>query len=70
MKERLAELIEHHKYAKQECWEALNELSQLDGSKMSEEEKSTLETTKYNIGLEYSLRAMLLEDLKDLQDEH
>lgn len=60
MKERIEQLIQHHKLAKQECWELINELREIN--KKDSEAKALIE----KFAQEYSLRSVFISDLEDL----
>jgi len=69
MKEnKLEELIEHHKHAKQEAWSLANELYSTDSTNMSEEQKRALREAKLSMDSEYSYRCLFISDLENLRE--
>ena len=68
MKEKLEELIQHHKHAKQEAWELAQELYRTDETRLSEDDLKVLEAAKRDMNSEYSWRALFLQDLESLRD--
>ena len=69
MKEKLEELIQHHKHAKQEAWELAQELYRTDETKLSEDDLKVLEAAKRDMNSEYSMRCLFVSELEDLRDE-
>jgi len=68
MKEKLENLIQHHKHAKQEAWELAQELYRTDETKLSEDDLKALEAAKRDMNSEYSFRCHFLSDLEDLRE--
>lgn len=66
MKERIEELIQHHKTAKEECNFLCNELYDIDDSKMSEEDKTSLESLKMRYAEESAWRGVFISQLENL----
>lgn len=62
----IQELIINHKTLKQECFEALQELSKIDESKLSEEEIATLRSSKIVLGEELHWRNIFIGELEYL----
>ena len=66
MKQKIKELIQEHKERKQECFEQLQELSKLSGTKISKEEKEVLRTSMFYLSQEYDLRSVFVSELEGL----
>ncbi len=66
MKQKIKELIQEHKERKQECFEQLQELSKLSGTKISKEEKEVLRTSMFYLSQEYDLRSVFVSELESL----
>ena len=66
MKQKIKELIQEHKERKQECFEQLQELSKLSGTKISKEEKEVLKTSMFYLSQEYDLRSVFVSELESL----
>ena len=66
MKQKIKELIQQHKERKQECFEQLEELSKLSGTKISKEEKEVLRTSMFYLSQEYDLRSVFIYELENL----
>ena len=66
MKQKIKELIQQHKERKQECFEQLEELSKLSGTKISKEEKEVLRTSMSYLPQEYDLRSVFVSELESL----
>ena len=66
MKQKIKELIQEHKKRKQECFEQLQELSKLSGTKISKEEKEVLKTSMFYLSQEYDLRSVFVSELESL----
>ena len=66
MKQKIKELIQQHKERKQECFEQLEELSKLSGTKISKEEKEVLRTSMFYLSQEYDLRSIFVSELESL----
>lgn len=66
MKERIKELIQHHKQSKLECQSLLEELNQIESSKLSYQEIDSLETSKVKLLEEMYLRSVFVTDLESL----
>ena len=64
MKQKIKELIQQHKERKQECFEQLEELSKLSGTKISKEEKEVLRTSMFYLSQEYDLRSVFVSELE------
>lgn len=60
MKEKIEQLIQHHKLAKQECWELINELREIN--KKDSEAKALID----RFTEEYAWRGVFISDLEDL----
>ena len=66
MKEKIEELIISYKQYKFECQCLLEELSQIDGSKLSYQEIDSLEESKLKLLEEAYWRSVMLSDLENL----
>jgi len=66
MKEKIEQLIQHHKLAKQECWELINELRAIGETSLTEDEAKDLNRTIEKYSEEYSWRGVFISDLEDL----
>ena len=66
MNEKIIQLIEEHKTYREECYELLKELNQLQGSKMSPKEKVTLREAVIKAEEEYLRRGLFIQDLENL----
>ncbi len=66
MENKIKELIEHYKLAKLEVYSLLEELNQIDVSKLSEEEINSLELSKARYMEEYAMRNIFINDLESL----
>lgn len=66
MKQKIEQLIQHHKLAKQECFELLQELYKLKDSDLSKAEKDGLEIAINRNENEIYLRSVFISDLEDL----
>lgn len=66
MKHKIQELINHHKIAKQEVEFLLEELNQIDGSKLSYIEIDSLEMSKLKYLDELYFRQLFIQDLENL----
>jgi hypothetical protein len=66
MKEEIENLIAQHRLLKQEVFEELSELSKINDSKISEEEKEALRTSLFCLSNELSVRNSLISDLENL----
>ena len=66
MKQKIKELIQEHKERKQECFEQLQELSKLSGTKISKEEKEVLKMSMFYLSQEYDLRSVFVSELESL----
>lgn len=59
-------LIEHNKSAKEEVWSMLNDLSNINDSKMSVEDREALLISKAELQKEYDMRGMFIGELNSL----
>lgn len=59
-------LIEHNKSAKEEVWSMLNDLSNINDSKMSVEDREALLISKAELQKEYDMREMFIGELNSL----
>lgn len=59
-------LIEHNKSAKEEVWSMLNDLSNINDSKMSAEDREALLISKAELQKEYDMRGMFIGELNSL----
>jgi predicted XRE-type DNA-binding protein len=66
MKEEIENLIAQHKLLRQEVFEELSELSKINDSKISKEEKEALNTTIAIRDMEYHLRGSFISELEIL----
>lgn len=66
MKEKIQELIDHHKTAKMECYNLLEELSQIDTTKLSYQEENALKELKTKNNDELYFRQLFIQDLESL----
>ncbi len=66
MKNKILELIRHHREAKQEVNMLLEELSQIESSKLSYQEDEALESLKVRYENESAWRGVFLSQLEDL----
>jgi len=66
MKTKIQELIDQHTFAKQELNGMLEELSQIDDSKLSESDIRQLDCSKLALVSEYDLRLIFINQLEDL----
>lgn len=66
MKQEIENLIAQHKLYRQEIFEELSELSKINDSKISEEEKEALNTTIAIRDIEYHLRGIFISELEIL----
>lgn len=66
MEDKIKELIEHHKMAKLECFELLNELSQIAEQKINKTEKEALKLSIAKIEEEMLFRGLFVTDLESL----
>lgn len=66
MENKIKELIEHHKLSKLEVYSLLEELNQIDSSKISKEENNSLELSKARYMEEYAMRNIFINDLESL----
>ena len=66
MKDKIEELIFHHKTAKQEVSTMLEELNQIDSSKLSYQEVDSLEESKLKLIDEKYFRQLFIQDLQSL----
>ena len=66
MKEKIEELISQHDFAQKEIKNMLEELSQIDDTKLSPVDLNQLDCSKIELESEYALRGQFVESLKDL----
>lgn len=66
MKTKIQEYVDQHTLAKQEIDSMLEELSQIDDSKLSEVDKTQLNCSKMVLDSEKDLRLIFINQLKDL----
>lgn len=66
MKQKIQELIQQQKIAKQECFSLLEELSQIEDSKLDYKELDALKESKIRLEAEYEVRCSVLSDLENL----
>ena len=66
MKQKIKELIQHHKSACEEVKELLNELNGLSDIKMSEESNNALINAKIRAEEEHAWRGVFISQLEDL----
>lgn len=66
MKEKIENLIRQYKEAKQEVWSLLEELSQIDVTKLDHKENDSLRESKIRFEEEYAWRGVFINSLKDL----
>lgn len=66
MKEKIKELILHHSNSRDECRSLLEELNQIDSSKLSYQEIDSLEESKLKLLEEAYWRSVMLSDLENL----
>lgn len=66
MKEKIQELILHHKIAKLEVAQLLEELSQIEDSKLDYKELDALKESKIRYEVEYEMRQLMIQDLESL----
>lgn len=66
MIEKIEELISQHDFAQKEIKNMLEELSQIDDTKLSPVDLNQLDCSKIALDSEYTLRGQFVESLKDL----
>lgn len=66
MKEKIKELIQHHTNSKNEISSMLEELNQIDNSKLSYQEIDSLEESKLKLLDELYFRSLFISDLENL----
>lgn len=66
MKNKLQELIEHHRFSAGETFHELNELNKTDLSKFSNEDQKDLQISIAKLSAEYELRRIFVNDLETL----
>ena len=66
MKEKIGNLIQHHKTAKLECQELINELRSIGETLLDEEEVRDLNNTIERYSQEYAWRGVFVSQLEDL----
>ena len=66
MREKIQKLIEMHKLAKLETHTLLEELYQIDDSKLLQSDKHTLDCSKIALEMQLNLEASFLSELEDL----
>jgi hypothetical protein len=66
MKEKIEELIVQVKLRKDECKSLLEELSQIDDSKLSQKDRHQLICSKQVLEVEYKTRFSIICELEDI----
>ena len=66
MVEKVKFLIEHNKLAKEEIWSMLNDLSNINDSKMSKDDREALLISKSELQREYDMRGVFIGELNSL----
>jgi hypothetical protein len=66
MKQKIQELIDHHKNSKLECNMMIEELNQIDSSKITKEEHNNLTELKLRYMDEVGLRHVFIQDLESI----
>lgn len=66
MKQKILDLIAQHKLSKQECNIMIEELNQIDSSKITKEEYKDLQELKLRYMEEVGLRHVFIQDLESL----
>ena len=66
MKEKIEQLIQEHKLARQETLTFLNELTATNITKMSFEEKELVRKAVIELSVESELRLSIISELEDL----
>jgi len=66
MKEKVQELIQHHKSSKDEVYMLLEELNQIDIDKISYQEDIALKELKAKHQEEHDMRQLFIQDLESL----
>lgn len=66
MKEKIEDLIKQQKMAKFECQSLLEELNQIDSSKLSNQETNSLEESKMRYLDEVYFRQLFIQDLETI----
>ena len=66
MKDKIKELIKHHTNSKNECNNLLEELNQIDSSKLSYQEIDSLESLVSKYTEESCWRGVFISQLQDL----
>ena len=66
MVEKVKFLIEHNKSAKEEIWSMLNDLSNINDSKMSKDDREALLISKSELQREYDMREVFIGELNSL----
>jgi len=66
MKQKIEQLIQDHKLARQEALTFLNELTATNTTKMSFEEKELVRKAVIELSVEESLRAVFISELEGL----
>jgi len=70
MKKKIQDLLDEYRLSKQEAYFLLEELSQVDGSKMSPEDKIALESTKLKTTEEIAWRGVFIGRLEDILNDY
>lgn len=66
MKEKIEELIQHHKTAKEECYSLIDELRAIGETELSKSEIIDLNNTIEKYSQEYAWRGIFISQLEDL----
>lgn len=66
MKEKIQKLIQQQKTAKSEVQYMLEELSQIEESKLGYKELDALKESKIRYEIEYEMRQLFIQDLEEL----
>lgn len=66
MKQKILELIQCQKQSESECQYLLEELSQIEESKLDYKELDTLKDSKVRLEVELEMRCLFLSDLENL----
>jgi len=66
MKEQIKELIRHHKESRTEVFIMLEELNQINTTKLNYKENDSLREHKIKLEEEYDMRGLFITDLKNL----
>lgn len=66
MKQKILDLIEQYKEQKQEVFTMLEELNQINTTKLNYKENDSLREHKIKLSEEYDMRGLFITDLKNL----